>query len=652
MPLLTVPRATAAQSTFPTGWRGSARWSVEFSPTTAPGDTPVWIDITEDVRSVSINRGKQRLLDRFEAGTCSIVLDNRDRKYDPSYTGSPFWDGDRTNVLPMRSFRIRGQYGDKTYYRFVGFASTYRQDYDRSNREATCTVELEDAFKIFNLTNPASPFSGYIQTTRPSLWFRMGEQGSVTTMSDSSGNGRDGTYFNTPNLGADGLIGGDVNTAVTFDSAQSEYASCSTFSYPTSQLGFSIWFQTTATAGQTLVSLARQDRGLVRYAIQLTAAGYLRFVVHLPAYGVHAVYTTTDAYNDGQVHHVFGTTEISTNEINLWTIGIDGTIREYSTANLTYSAEANYPASAGSLYIGQQGNSSSYFNGTLDEFTAYIDTNFSLAQLRTNLLGIYSTATTRLTGENTGAHIAGVLDNCEWPANDRTIDNGNSTLQSDDYGTSTALEVLQQMADTEQGLLFIGQDGRVVFRERRAVIGAASEATFTDDPASGVRYADLTFSYDETLLYNSVTAGRRNGGQITVSDADSVDRYLVRTYTQTDLLYDTDTQTRDYAQWIVNRYKDPAVRVERMVLRPERNASSLYPNALDLELGSLITVERTPQGIGDPISRDVLVVGISEELTPDNYELTLSIAEADTSSYWLLGNSVYSVLGTSTRLAF
>lgn len=652
MPLLTLPRATQAQSTFSTSWRGSARWAIEFSPTSSPGETPVWVDITDDVRSVSIRRGKNRQLDRFEAGTAEIVLDNRTRKYDPLYTASPFYSGTRSNLTPMRPFRIRGQYNDKTYYRFLGYASTYEQRYDRSNRDATCVVQLEDAFKIFNLTNPASPFSGYIQTTRPSLWFRMGEQGTTTTMADSSGYGRDGVYVNAPVLGATGLIGGDTNTAVQFAAASSEYGSCTSFPYPTSQLGFSIWFSTTAAAEQTLVCLARQDRGLIRYAIQLTAAGNLRFVVHLPAYGVHAIYTTTDTFNDGNVHHVFGTTEISTNEINLWSVGIDGTLREYSQANLTFAAESTYPSTAGTLFIGQNGAGASYFTGTLDEFTAYIDTSFSLAQLRSNLFGIYTTATTRNAGLPTGTHINGVLTNCEWPQNDRTVDTGNSNLQADDYGDSTALEVMQQMADTEQGLLFMGQDGRIVFKQRQATIGAGVAYTFTDDPTSGVRFADLTFSYDETLLYNSVTAQRTGGGSITVADADSVDRYLVRTYTKTDLLYSSDSQTRDFAQWIVNRYKEPAVRVERMTLRPERNPSALYPAALGIELGSLVRVNRTPLGVGSAISRDVLVIGSEETLTPDSYEISFSIAEADTSSYWLLGDSQYGKLGETTRLAF
>lgn len=653
MPILTLPRLAQDQSTFSTPWRGSADFAIEFSPTTAPSATPVWVDITSDVRSVTISRGKQRLLDRYEAGRATIVLDNRDRKYDPTYTGSEFWNGTTSNVVPMRTFRIRAQYGDATYYRFVGFATSLKQEYDQSNRDATCVVELEDAFKIFNLTNPSSQFSAYIQTTRPSLWFRMSEKGTGTVMADSSGYGRAGTWVNAPTYGATGLIAGDSNTAVTFARASSQYGVCTTFPYPTSQLGFSVWFKSTSANDQTIVSLARQDTGFTRFAVQLLSTGALRFIVHLPEYSVHALFTTPETtYLDGTAHHVYGTTDFSGGDKNTWSIGIDGTARPYSLATLSFVPQTTYPSTAGSLFIGQLGNSSAYFDGTLDEFTAYADTSFTIAALTSKLAGIYTTATTRNAGDPTGTHITEVLDNCEWPAQDRVIDTGNSTLQADDYTIGSALEIMQKMNETEQGMFFMSQDGRVTFKQRRSTLGVAPAATFTDDPSSGVRFSNLTFSYDDQLLYNTVIAARTNGGQFTVADQSSVDRYLVHTYTASDLLYDTDAQTQDLAQWIVNRFGEPSLRVERMTILPERNAAALYPAVFDLELGDLVTVNRTPLGIGSAISRNVLVVGTDETILPDRYEITFSIAEADTSSYWLLGDSTYSVLDTTTRLAF
>jgi hypothetical protein len=44
----------------------------------------VLTDVSDDVRSVSIKRGRSRELDRFTAGQAQIVVDNRSRRYDPA----------------------------------------------------------------------------------------------------------------------------------------------------------------------------------------------------------------------------------------------------------------------------------------------------------------------------------------------------------------------------------------------------------------------------------------------------------------------------------------------------------------------------------------------------------------------------------------
>jgi len=45
-----------------------------------------WRDISADVMSGSITRGKTRELDQFTAGTCTLLLRNDDRRYDPNHT--------------------------------------------------------------------------------------------------------------------------------------------------------------------------------------------------------------------------------------------------------------------------------------------------------------------------------------------------------------------------------------------------------------------------------------------------------------------------------------------------------------------------------------------------------------------------------------
>ena len=52
------------------------------------GATPL-TDVTSDVQSVSIRRGRSRDLETFFTGTCSVRLLNHERKYENTNTSSP-----------------------------------------------------------------------------------------------------------------------------------------------------------------------------------------------------------------------------------------------------------------------------------------------------------------------------------------------------------------------------------------------------------------------------------------------------------------------------------------------------------------------------------------------------------------------------------
>jgi hypothetical protein len=61
-------------------------WTLDASPFPVTLGEPlvdVFEDVTADVRFLSIERGRSRELDAFQAGRCSLVLDNSDREYDP-----------------------------------------------------------------------------------------------------------------------------------------------------------------------------------------------------------------------------------------------------------------------------------------------------------------------------------------------------------------------------------------------------------------------------------------------------------------------------------------------------------------------------------------------------------------------------------------
>jgi hypothetical protein len=66
------------------------------------------VDISPYVRSMSINRGRSDAFSSFRAGTCTVVLNNNDRRFDPINQSSPYWDvtTNKSGVTPRRRFEV------------------------------------------------------------------------------------------------------------------------------------------------------------------------------------------------------------------------------------------------------------------------------------------------------------------------------------------------------------------------------------------------------------------------------------------------------------------------------------------------------------------------------------------------------------------
>ena len=66
------------------------------------------VDISPYVRSLSINRGRSDAFSSFRAGTCNVVLNNNDRRFDPINDASPYWDvtTNKSGVAPRRRFEV------------------------------------------------------------------------------------------------------------------------------------------------------------------------------------------------------------------------------------------------------------------------------------------------------------------------------------------------------------------------------------------------------------------------------------------------------------------------------------------------------------------------------------------------------------------
>ena len=93
------------------------------------------------IRSMTITRGRSRQLDRFTAGTASIVFNNFDRKLDPLNTASPYYEG----IVPRQRIKITAD--EKPI--FTGVINDWDIEYDITNWDVA-VASAADAFTVLS----------------------------------------------------------------------------------------------------------------------------------------------------------------------------------------------------------------------------------------------------------------------------------------------------------------------------------------------------------------------------------------------------------------------------------------------------------------------------------------------------------------------
>jgi hypothetical protein len=138
------------------------------------------VDITADVRSLRISRGRQRDIDEFRPGTCDVEFNNNGRRYDPTNTDSDIYG----NVEPRRGIVVTAIVGGVDYPLFYGYAQQWTVDYAQPNlplarvscADALATLATQDLAEI------APAHSGDLSGARVSRILDLPEVNFSTSM--------------------------------------------------------------------------------------------------------------------------------------------------------------------------------------------------------------------------------------------------------------------------------------------------------------------------------------------------------------------------------------------------------------------------------------------------------------------------------------
>jgi hypothetical protein len=587
--------------------------TVEVAFTTTPFVTPAWTDVSDYVLSGSITRGRTSELDRARAGQATLVFTNEDRRFDPTHAASPYYP----NVLPMRRLRVRATYNTVTYDLFSGYIDRWEQQYQHPGN-ATAVVSATDAFKVFAAKDlPSSAYAAEVRADGPVAWWRLGEPAGATTAFDTIGGHHLG-IVGAPTLGVASLVSREPNTATQFlttlDGAVADNTSPLASPPMTLEVVFAASVPTPVGLYLTAQSHNDPPSTVMRLGVGTTAATLEVFA----AAGSVSITGTTNVV-DGDAHHIAGT----------W--AADGTVTLYvdgaadGTGNVTTNV---FPPGGTSLTIGDPvGPFGSSMEGTYDE-VAWYGTALSAARIAVHAAQV----ATPWDGDTTGQRINRVLDTVGWPAADRDIDTGDSTLGPTDL-TGSLLSYLQKVEESEGGLLFVTKDGKARFRSRHNGLNLVSQATFGDGGGTELEYTDITFDYSESLVYNEIRVSRTDGVLQVAEDTTSQAAYGERTYTSDGLMGDSDTESLDRANFLLGKYKDPVFRTTRMVTQPSGgNEAGLYPQVLGRELGDKVTVRRKPQNVGATIDQAVIIQGIRHDFAALSWVTEFALAPSAASA--------------------
>jgi len=251
--------------------------------------------------------------------------------------------------------------------------------------------------------------------------------------------------------------------------------------------------------------------------------------------------------------------------------------------------------------------------------------------------------------ETSGARVSAVLsqDSVNWPIADRDIDTGASTLGADEF-SGNALTYLQKVELSEGGLLFIDKEGRVAFRDRLATPTVDNVTVFADD-GSGIPFAPALVEYGSEQLYNQVTVSS-GFGTATANSALSQTRYGILERDVNTLL-SSQSQVEGYANFLVGRYDEPEYRFARLAIDMSNLSSAQKADMFALEMGSVIQVKFTPNGVGSAIERYGLVISIGHSVSADDHIMTVGVGSLQTSLF-VLDDAEFGKLGGAGVLTF
>jgi hypothetical protein len=243
------------------------------------------------------------------------------------------------------------------------------------------------------------------------------------------------------------------------------------------------------------------------------------------------------------------------------------------------------------------------------------------------------------------------LPEIDWPIDQRSIETGQMELGADTIADNTnALTYFRLIEQSEPGSFFIGKNGFVNFKDR--VSAPSSTGITLADDGTGIPYQSLKVQYGSELLANEVVIESViTSTQSTALDSDSIEEYGIFNLTRTGLLINNADDVSELATFYANKYAQPEYRFESVEILLDELMAADQTDLLNLELGDVLEIKFTPNGISPAITKFAEVIRIDNSVTLENHVMSLGFATLDF-ALLVLDDAFFGKMDAGNALAF
>ena len=577
--------------------------------------SPTWADITGDVRELSLRRGRADDFEQNFRSSANLVIENKDRKYDPFNASGTFYG----KLTPRKQIRITAIVNSVEYPMFRGVVNGFPVSWTKAGKESTINVEAFDFLSLLAVQQLKSDFADiYTRELAPKHYYKCNEPSDTTTVKDYGSEGFDLTYepIDTA-LPKKPLQYVPLGLGLKNNALNIEYAWFNNTRVRTPTVGNLTAAMWTAGTGKT------ELRNL--FAVQGNNGHEIFGDVSNPTYGsgntkIQLWYnngTTTNyrqstlsGFNSVVPNHVCFTYDATSGVGKIYVNGEDVTD---TTVGANQSGLSFFPCN----YV--------QFYGGITQEVAIFDKVLTSTEIR-NLYQFGQGSQTETTAERMDRLAALTdLDSSFFDINYTA----STTLAGIPDFQQNILDAMLTTQRTEGGYLFVNKSGDIVATSRDYTWTTSSISSvqmhFSDDPADTGAYeygGDIELWVDGDNLRNDITVNYSFGAPVNAVNTTSKDANGRHTET-IDALNSTFVEANDLAYHYLNFYSLSVPTLSPIEVGLQANTNAEWEALLGLELMDKIKFTRTPAS-GSQYETDLIINSFDFDIKPKIWKLRLS----------------------------